>query len=345
LSIGLGLLGLCILLRELDLGASIFGISADRRALSEVIARLQEVEEALSAGLVPEAERWKALEELQAPWGALIGECVTELRSSGGSLVPTLRRLRMLAQDHQATLARARGKVSQSLGQAGACLLLVPAFGASLYCLLPGLDEHPIQWSLACGGSFTIASLGALWMLAMASAARWGGLRGENRRAILVAYCGGERFLALLRAGVPADLAWARVASLVEKEAKGLGALWGHSIWERAAGAKFGAPLSATRKLTPAFEVLASAGEGIKKAVQVSLMDGRPCAERVETALLSLRGDWESLVERELGLLATRTLKPLFLCVAPALIGLLLFGVAQVWLEAVGATGMSGLGI
>ncbi|MGZ3707838.1 MAG: hypothetical protein ACXWPM_03265, partial [Bdellovibrionota bacterium] len=71
---------------------------------------------------------------------------------------------------------------------------------------------------------------------------------------------------------------------------------------------------------------LAEAGRAIRKAVQVSLMEGRPCAERVESALQALRSEIQAWVDRELALLGTRSLKPLFLCVAPALLGLMAFG-------------------
>ena len=50
-------------------------------------------------------------------------------------------------------------------------------------------------------------------------------------------------------------------------------------------------------------------------------MEGRPCLERAEAALLGLRQDMKAQVERELSLLPTRALKPLFIFVAPSLFG------------------------
>ena len=95
---------------------------------------------------------------------------------------------------------------------------------------------------------------------------------------------------------------------------------WGASVWKSAE------PGPDQRHSSAAMRALEEAGASLRKAVQVSLMEGRPCADRVETALACLRQDLRSQVERELGLLGTRALKPLFLCVAPALFMLLGFG-------------------
>lgn len=69
-------------------------------------------------------------------------------------------------------------------------------------------------------------------------------------------------------------------------------------------------------------------GDELRSHLQRSVMEGRPCTERVESALAAIRLEWGARVERELQLLATRALKPLFLLVAPALFGLLALGLA-----------------
>lgn len=86
-----------------------------------------------------------------------------------------------------------------------------------------------------------------------------------------------------------------------------------------------------------AVRALAAAGEAIRKSIQVSLLEGRPCTERVESALAALRTEFRAAVDRELTLLGTRALQPLFLCVAPALLGLMIAGLAVAWLESSGA--------
>ena len=305
------------------------GLNQERARLKRVCALLQEIEETLGAGLVPEASRWAALRALPDPWGELAYDSLQELRSCGGALLPTLKRLRGLAQDHDAALCEARARSAQALAQALVCSILVPAFGIALYELLPGLETRALVWCLACGVSVALGGTGALWMLSIADRARWAGLPVDARPWVLASQCAGERFLALVRSGNPADLAWVRACQLLQKDAAGLAERWGASVWKSAEG------LSSS-SVSGAMRALEEAGAGLRKAVQVSLMEGRPCTERVETALLGLRQDLRSQVERELGLLGTRALKPLFVCVAPALFLLLGFGFWLSWEQAVG---------
>jgi hypothetical protein len=337
------LLGLRLSLR----GASAIlpgGIAAERARLKSVVALLQEIEETLATGLVPAAGRWAALRALPAPWGELAADSLQELRSCGGALLPTIRRLRALAQEHDAALLESRARSSQALGQAVVCALLVPAFGSALYGFLPGIQERAIAWAGACGIAVALAGVGALWMLAMADDARWAGLPRRARPWMLAAQCAGERFLALVRSGNPTDLAWARACALLKQEAPELALRWGASVWSSGGASSSGveptaieahrAPLPARASAARSLEELGSA---LRKAVQVSLMEGRPCTERVETALAALRQDLRSLTEQEQGLLGTRALKPLFVFVAPALLALLGFGLWLSWLHVAGS--------
>jgi len=65
-------------------------------------------------------------------------------------------------------------------------------------------------------------------------------------------------------------------------------------------------------------------------------MEGRPCVEKVEGILSALSLEMKSHVERELALLSTRALKPLFVFVAPGLLSILIYGI---WLVLVETTG------
>jgi hypothetical protein len=321
-------------------GALIPGFAKERAKLSQVGALLREIEETQAAGLVPTPERWSALRAMPAPWGELAYESLQELRSCGGALLPTLKRLRTLALDNDAALAEARARSAQALAQALVCSLLVPAFGSALYWLLPGLEARATAWVLACVLAVAIAGTGSLWMLAIADRARWAGLPVEARPWMLASQCAGERFLALVRSGNPADLAWVRACELLRRDASGLAERWGASVW--GAGRPAGAPARLSlRQASGAMKALEEAGTSLRKAVQVSLMEGRPCADRIETALTCLQQELRSQVERELGLLGTRALKPLFLCVAPALFMLLIFGFWLSW-EQAGAGGSLG---
>jgi hypothetical protein len=320
LFLALGLLVPNILMLE-----RFFGFQRETISLSKVISLLQEFQELLESGVVPSQQRWVALQKLPSPWGGLAFESLQELRSQGGSLVPTLRRIRTLAEEQRATLKEARARSSQALAQAFVCAGLVPLFGCALYYLLPGVSERFWVWSLACVCALALSAGGGLWLLGIADAARWGGLELLHRPWILAAQCAGERFLALLRSGVPADLAWTRSCELLAGQAPELAMIWGHSVWSSSEVSMIGRVV-----------VIAETGSAIKKAIHVSLMEGRSCMERVEGLLMAFRKDFRAQVERELTLLSTRALKPLFICVAPALIGLLALGLFLGWEQAMG---------
>jgi hypothetical protein len=311
-----------------DASGLVFGIflassgpGARKGQLARVASTLRELEETLMVGLVPSLDRWDRLKDLAHPWGVLSSTCLKSLRDAGGSLLPTLKRLRGLAESHLSALEEAQAKSSQALAQSLACSLLVPILGVSLYLLLPGIELNALSWWGACGGALVLAGIGALWLFQLTDAARWGGLARSHRGWALSAECAGERFLALVRAGVPPDLSWTQALEVLVLEARDLSLAWGSSVWEEPGSVEKGR----------AEQIIISAGLSIKKAVQVSLLEGRPCTDRVETALLALRQNLRAQVERELSLLGTRALKPLFFCVAPALLGLLAYGL---WIAA-----------
>ena len=333
LCFGFGLIALHRIARSLNVWANSVGVAAERKRLKTVSLSLQEIEESLTSGMVPETGKWVALEKLPSPWGSLIFQSLSELRSSGGALLPTLRRLRALADEHQVSLMDAKAKSAQALSQALVCSFMVPLFGAVLYVLLPGIGEHPYRWGIVCLGSLGIASLGSAWLLHLSSTARWGGLQNEQRCWVLASQCAGERFLALVRSGTPSDLAWTRSCELLIREAPALAVQWGSSVWAQPPHlSKY-----AAGTLAAAAHVLIDTGTSLKKAVQLSLMEGRPCTERVEAALLALRQEMRSQVDRELALLGTRALKPLFICVAPSILALLGAGVWMAWTEVAGS--------
>ncbi len=139
-----------------------FGQAREIKLLRGISDLLLEIEETLSSGLIPAPERWEAMRKLPAPWGKLTTQSLEGLRSSGGALLPTLRRIRSLAEQHGVILADARAKSAQSIAQALVCAALVPIFGVALYSLLPGLSEHLGAWSVVCLSGLCVSILGAL---------------------------------------------------------------------------------------------------------------------------------------------------------------------------------------
>ena len=289
------------------------------RELQRTVAVFHELEETLAAGVLPTSARWAQTASLPFPWGDLVPDCLDRLRKSGVALLPSLKRWRALAAAQEKAYIDARAKASQAWAQAMICTALVPLFSAALFYLVPGLRLHLFGWLAVSVFAFLWAGTGSVWVLRMSERARWGGLKGEDRRWLFIAQGAGERFVALLRSGSPADLAWCEVWQSVKQQSPGLAAKWGSSFWS----------LDSTASIGGATGPLIELGGALKKAIQVSLMEGRPCLERAEVALTQLQQAIQAQVDRELQLLGTRALQPLFLCVAPALFGLL--GVAFYW--------------
>ncbi len=303
---------------------SLLSFRREKKRLGEVVDLFLEIEDCFESGLVPTDEQWERLGHLPAPWGRLSSLSLIELRRNGAPVLPTLKRFRALALQNQADLGEAQGRSAQAIMQAGFSVALVPIFGSVLFLILPGVSAHPWLWLIAGVVSIGLSLAGAFWMLKMADTARWGGLAHEKRAWVLAAQCGGERFLSLVRSGSPPDLAWNETLSLLRDQAPPLALMWGNSLWEGAAASRPGREGLCEKSI-------AQAGASLKRGIQVSLMEGRSCVERVESVLIALREDLRSHVSRELSLLATRALKPLFIFVAPSLIGLLIFGL---WITA-----------
>lgn len=304
-----------------------FGLQDEERRLKETHHVFFGFQQLLESGLSPLNEDWIKIEQLPKPWGDLAHSSLKELRSQGAAVLPTLTRLRGLVEQHLATLADSRAKSSQALAQAGVCIALVPLFTTVLWVMLPGLNESGATWFWASFGATLFAALGGIWILHMTEEARWGGLKSGARPWVLSAQCTLERCLALLRCGIPVDLAWTQSIEALMQETPALAAVWGASVWNSGdeSGIQYGLSISKAQTL------LLQAGTDCKKSMQVSLMEGSPCSERIETVLRGLQTDLRAEVDRQVSLLATRALKPLFICVAPALFGVLMVGLFLAW--------------
>ncbi len=289
---------------------------ADERGLERVRDRLRAIEESLGAGLAPEPGSWTSLLGLPAPWGRLAHDSLVEIRTQGGSILPTARRLRELAAAHGESLRDARVKTAQARSQAVFAAFCAPGAAIFLWSSLPGVAEAGKLWWGAAGLATGLSCLATAWISRMADAARWGGLPPDRRPSLAAALCAGERFLALLRSGLPADLAWNRATEFVAPWAPALAVAWG----------SLGSPRD--DKGPPIDRALAGFGRALRSAAAMSIMEGKPCGERAEGALQALRGETRACIDQEVALLGTRALKPLFLLVAPSLLGLVAAGIA-----------------
>lgn len=299
---------------------SIFQELEELKKVGLVLTELQGI---LEAGSVPESLHWQKLATLKNPWQNLIEVSVAELRSRGAPLIPTLKRIRAVAEQNLQLLLQAKSKAAPAYSQAGVCTVMIPVFGVGLYWLLPSLQNSLRVWiaantlALACGLN------ASLWILKMIDSARWGGLAKEKRDWLIAAFCGGERFLALIRSGLPGDLAWTQ---MVQSLPDALALEWGHSVWQNFSSV-------AQPKANPASQALVQCGRSIRTAVQIGVMEGRACQERVESILLGAHTELKACINTELERLATRVLLPLFIFVAPAILGLLSVAMYLFWVQ------------
>ncbi|MCC7441662.1 MAG: hypothetical protein IT285_08515 [Bdellovibrionales bacterium] len=278
-------------------------------------AEFQRLADCVRGGLLPSPSDWEALEGLPGNWGAFLGRAVRELRASGGEVLPTLNRASALAVEEERSLWSAREKAGQATAQAGALVVLTPLTGMALYWLVPELDRALFAWTTACALATALSVGGAAWLLATADRARWGGAKGLERQWRALLACAGERLAARVRGGTPPDLAWEDVHAALSARDLDLGAIWGASIW--------GETGPSIRMKAPMVQACVSLPGRLRAAARVSVMEGTPCLERLESGLEAFRRETEGAVARELARLPVRALQPLFLCQAPALVALL----------------------
>jgi hypothetical protein len=293
---------------------------SEEKFLRALENELTDLQLQLETGILPPEQTWKRLREYRAPWGPLCADSLTEIRRSGGALIPTLKRLLALVRSHLELLRNARAKSAQALAQAGTGFVLIPSVGLLLYHLLPGMEGRALSWAVAMVAALFGVSLGGFWVLALAENARWGGLSRDRRAWPLECMIAGERMISLLKTGNPPDIAWSRACEDSILREPRLREVFSSSVWSPdARGEASASPVS----------LFYDWAQSIRAGVKASVIEGRPCQDRVEHLLASFRSSWRDQVERELGLVATRALKPLFICVAPSV--LFLFAVAFFW--------------
>ena len=137
--------------------------------------------------------------------------------------------------------------------------------------------------------------------------------------------------LARIRSGTPPDLAWVEACREVSCFEPELALAWGGSIWGEGGAGEGGRPSWLESGLG---KELLSWGQGLRQALSVSVWEGRPCLDRMESSLRQLRSGCQAVVDADLQRLSIRSLLPLFLCSAPAVLGLIAFGLILTWGEA-----------
>ena len=247
----------------------------------------------------------------EGAWNGWIAPLLLQLRSRGAAVVPTLVRLEAGVRQDLRARAQARARLAQAWSQALVCGALIPLLGVFIWLVIPEVAQRS-DWQMLSVVPALLALGAAAWMIRIGAHASRGGLNAREASWPAFALSAGEVLLAWIRAGEAPDTAWSRMVRWLESACPDLLDCWGVVLWSDGAAIADSPTFSARVRAT---------GSVMRQAIQVSIFEGRPCMERIEQVLEQLVIARDLACLRESELIGTRVLKPLFLCVAPALLG------------------------
>ena len=250
-------------------------------------------------------------------------EQLVRLQERGGKLVPFLERTRTCSDSMADGWRDVRVKLAPAQAQAWALALFVPAAWVGLLVLIPELESRIWTWRAAGAAACVWAMLGFRFLSHAAQRAARGGTAKGSLIDVSSKLLWPETLLGEIACGLPPDLAWqtALRASGVVGEAA--------HFWTEG-----GLPAARTGGLE---RLSLAALEEARRVCWFSLLEGKPCFDRIENLGEELRKDHFAAVRREIEVLQTRALLPLFVFFAPALAGLLAAALFITW-ESFGGT-------
>ena len=293
------------------------GRNSIRSHLQLAHAGLERLRVQLETGLSPEPQDWTRPFETLPLWRESIPPLLQKLRSGGLPVLPTLQRLSFLLREEMDGWRKSQTQSAQARFQAGVSLVLVPLLGFLLSQILEAPAQNLKLWILVVALASSLGMIAAIWIDALTRRATRHGLSESDQVLPSAASLASEQFLAELRSGLPPDLAWSSMLKTAEN--------WHpkfREYWSPLAVASEESAASSKRHPSVT-QLLQRFSKSVQEAVKASLFEGRPCGERVETLANELRKDFEALRQRELELLPAKALQPLFICVAPAVLGIL----------------------
>jgi hypothetical protein len=240
-------------------------------------------------------------------------QILLQMRQRGAPILPTLEQQIQQMEYEQESKRLSDQKSAPARSQAILLSLMIFVFGVSLFFMVPEIQSELGIWVFVVLVAQVLSLLGTFWILRLADEATRAGLTytewSENQGFLVWM----NTLEALIASGVSPDRAWLEALDLVESETQGrLRLFLPSSPWFR----------SSEQSASP--HRLHSIIVGLSQSIQVALMEGRPCLERIQSQAKDFRAQLRFLVLQELELLQTRTLKPLFLTLFPAMMILML---------------------
>ncbi len=297
-----------------------WGIKKRIRNYQFAAQKLFQLQEVLASGLVPETHEWQQLETLPAPWNHISYRSVLELRDQGAPVLPTLKRVRAALEEQIELMQESQARSAQAWSQAILGVILVPVFAFVLYGLLPEIQDSAIVFFSVSGLALFLTGLAVIWISLMIDQARYGGVKRDHQSWYGSTLASMERLWALIQIGFPPDLAWKSMIDELVKTDAPLAQTWGSSVWSSEI-------ISHQQTAQTEFErMMVLLGQEMKKSIQVSLIEGRGCLERMESIHRSFLTEYRLKLLRQLNLLPNRCLKPLFIFLFPAMFLILFTG-------------------
>ncbi len=283
---------------------------------------LWEMDETLASGLIPRPETYADLQRLPKKLADFSAAPIFELRESGGELRPTLQRIRVFSEKSLEIAQLARTKTLSAFSQSVLCALMIPIFGFVYTWLLPGIQNYLSTWFLACVIAAASALCGIFWIYRLSQNARYGGLAPSRRDWIFAVQSMGERLIAKVRQGTPPDLAWDALIRELPPSCMELSRSWTF---------QWGPQKSPNHELT---ETILRFGTKMHEAIALITLEGRPALDRISGIVDHLHVQMDLAIRRDLERLPVRSMKPLFLLVCPAVLGIAFLGLFfGIWAE------------
>ncbi len=273
----------------------------------------------LRSGLPLDQQFWEQLDSLPLPWGGVAPVFLREIRSQGGKLLAPLSRMEHYARYQREFLADAQSRAAPAVGQAWVAFFLVLGGSAGLYTILSEVSQRKWQWWGVTGISMSLSWFAVLWIRELADRAIHLGVTRAHRWEGIWAGLAGEGVLALVRGGMPGDLAWTLILERLQKGAPRLAETWGAIFWD---------PVEVFHSSNKK-DLATTLGHELREILRAALLEGRSASDGIDAALQ--RNDFQRkvLLDQQLRLLTNQVLLPLFLLIVPAV--LLLLGVALFW--------------
>lgn len=242
-----------------------------------------------------------------------ISSFIRSLRASGQPLLPSLKSIRESVLFVNELLKYAETKATPARLQSKVSLFLVGSISLLLYFILETPREHPWIWIFATVISIALGGLSFAWIEVLIQKIIYNGSQKNSELKWYFSFLFPELFLGGIQLGKALDVVWSE--SLKELQINGLKDFPKDLLhfWNR----------EEINKIENfEYERLRE----LKMMIQNSMLHGTPVKERIILWKNQTQLQFKSELQQRLETLPHRCLMPLYCCVAPAVIGLLVTG-------------------